>query len=51
MVAQQDPPPGEGRCCLFYGSHWGLQGTLGQAADGAGEDLELQGAVADEQEE
>ena len=51
MEAQQDPPPGEGGRGLFYGSHRGLQGTPGQAADGACEDLQLQGAVVDEQEE
>ena len=51
METQQDSPPREGGRGLLYGSHRGLQGTPGQAADGAREDLKLQGAVADEQEE
>ena len=45
---QQDPPPGEGGGGPLDGSDRGLQGTPGQAVDGAGQDLQLQGDVADE---
>ena len=51
MEAQRDPPPGEGGRGLFNGSHWGVQGAPGQAADGASEDHQLRRAVAHEQEE
>ena len=40
-------PPLGGRG-LLDGSDRGLQGTPGQAVDGAGQDLQLHGAVADE---
>ena len=45
---QQDPPPGEGGGGPLDGSDRGLQGTPGQAVDGAGQDHKLQGADADE---
>ena len=51
METQRDPPPEEGGRGLFNGSHWGLQITPGQTADGASQDHQLQGAVAHEQEE
>ena len=51
MASQEVSSPGEGRHCVHYESDWELQGASGQAVDGESEDLKLQGAALDEQEE